>query len=767
MELLVNPEFPDEILVHYGMHLLEIVHRGRNSIEEKLLAGRLYNAGLKRSKLVEIFERDLKTIRGYAGALKSGDATRLKSVLSGQGPPSKISDIHAEFIRQTFRDVYEQHGCHSNSFIRSELERQFNLKVCYETMRKLLKAEKEKIRSGDWKSKSKSGKAKEQSIKSPDTKDNSCKIIAVPSSDFGQKHNYSPYFLPATSTGEAGTDGSQMVFHGGLFLALECILQISELAGGICEYVRQWLSSVLSGAVNIEQSIGLNFHSLAVILQQRIFSDEAQRQFLHTYASTDAVDRMRRANMKFIGADLEDTFLYDPHGIEYTGQATILKGWLGSKHKIAKAYYQDFIHTLGGKPAAAFLDDNYDDLRARFPRHVKAFRQLLSGKLNRTLTFVVDRAIYGLDDLRAYQNQRIHVITWEKGSGNPPWTPGHDEVGSFSFMRYRNHIDDTITYRVEHYSESWKREPSFKRHLARIYRGNDSCGVVLSVICTDSRREGRAVLEPILRRWVQENDILYLVNEFGINQITSYGKVSYTDIAQTIEDRQFDNPNTRKICAQKLTLRQKLGVEIVKHEDRMRQLQEDQENLERLTADLNASDVPEKKVKKDRKRLATSVKGKSKRLQKAAEKLQQLKIDYRKEIAHLDQQLEESPETLSRLETLIEDKYQKLTLGPKAVMDTVRIAARNIFGQLHEQFRPLYNNYRNDHRLLRELIRAPALITHRKNRIEVTLIPTRNYDKKQRRTVQKFLAQISNNNHSATISFDLYNNISRKLNGDF
>ena len=56
----MNPDFPDEILVHYGMHLLEKVRRGPDSIEEKLLAGRLYNAGIKRKELVKIFNRNRK-----------------------------------------------------------------------------------------------------------------------------------------------------------------------------------------------------------------------------------------------------------------------------------------------------------------------------------------------------------------------------------------------------------------------------------------------------------------------------------------------------------------------------------------------------------------------------------------------------------------------------------------------------------------------------------------------------------------------------------
>jgi hypothetical protein len=782
LELLVNPDFPDEILVHYGMHLLETVHRGPDSLEEKLLAGRLYNAKLKRSELARIFRRDIKTIRNYAEALKSGDAEKLRSVLAGQGPKPKIGSGEDYFIRQTFREIYPHYGCHSNTYIRSDLESKFNVKVSYETIRKIINNEKQKMNlhqvseaesdcnvecMADHTVKYQQENTDKKAGILSEEKENSCEKRSRLSSNSDKNYNYSPCFEIAK--GFHKINGKiQFVFHGGLFLVLDDIMRITQSIGQIKEIACQWLGSVLCGAVNIEQSIGLNFESLSLILQQNILSDEAQRQYLRHYGSTNAILELRKANMKYIGADVEDTFLYDPHGIEYTGQAHILKGWLGSKHKVAKAYYQDFIHTLDGKPAAAFLEDNYDDILGRFPRNITQFRQLLSGDQNRSLTFVVDRAIYSLDDLRKYREQSIYVITWEKGCINLLWAPEDKDVGGFSFMRYRNHGQDAITYRVEHYSELWKRDENFKRHLARVYKGDLYCGVVLSVICTDSSRGEVEVLEPILRRWVQENDILYLINEFGINQITSYGKVNYADVADMIEDRQFTNPNTRKISAKKLALRQKLGVQIVKHNDRVRQLEIEQEHLESIKEKINGQEQPDDKLKKNYNRLKASAKAKTKRLHKTTENLDQLKINYQQEMAYLDDQLKEEPNTLSRLESLIEKKYQTLNLGPKTVMDAIRIASRNIFGQHHEQIRPLYNNYRNDHRILRELIRVPALIEYKENLIDIKLIPTRNFQKKQKQCIQKFLNKFNDRytsqKQSPTLKISIYSSNIKEFN---
>ena len=146
LELLVNPATPDEILVHYGMHLLERVHLTADSIEGKLLVGRLYNAKLKRKKLVEIFGWDLKTIRGYAEALRSGDADRLRSVLSGQGAECKIGEKEKRFIRETFREVHEEQGCHTNLFIRKQLLLKLGIEVSRETIRLLINEEKEHLK---------------------------------------------------------------------------------------------------------------------------------------------------------------------------------------------------------------------------------------------------------------------------------------------------------------------------------------------------------------------------------------------------------------------------------------------------------------------------------------------------------------------------------------------------------------------------------------------------------------------------------------------
>ena len=59
----------------------------------------------------------------------------------------------------------------------------------------------------------------------------------------------------------------------------------------------------------------------------------------------------------------------------------------------------------------------------------------------------------------------------------------------------------------------------------------------------------------------------------------------------------------------------------------------------------------------------------------------------------------------------------------KAFMDAIRLSSRNIFYCLMDIFRPLYNNYRDDHVILRELTRSLGIIEKREVVINIQLLP--------------------------------------------
>lgn len=71
--------------VFYGLELMEVVPDDPNQMAFKMLAGRLYNAGVLVAKLEETFRADRKTIRSWGDAIVSRDPERLACVLLGRG----------------------------------------------------------------------------------------------------------------------------------------------------------------------------------------------------------------------------------------------------------------------------------------------------------------------------------------------------------------------------------------------------------------------------------------------------------------------------------------------------------------------------------------------------------------------------------------------------------------------------------------------------------------------------------------------------------
>ena len=110
--------------------------------------------------------------------------------------------------------------------------------------------------------------------------------------------------------------------------------------------------------------------------------------------------------------------------------------------------------------------------------------------------------------------------------------------------------------------------------------------------------------------------------------------------------------------------------------------------------------------------------------------------------------MKDIPHKVSRLETLIKEEYARLNFMPKSFMDAVKINSRNIIYQLLKIFRPIWNNYRNDLLILRELIAAMGHIQENDKIIMICINPARQYSKKQKHKILLFLFEISKSRKS-------------------
>lgn len=106
----------------------------------------------------------------------------------------------------------------------------------------------------------------------------------------------------------------------------------------------------------------------------------------------------------------------------------------------------------------------------------------------------------------------------------------------------------------------------------------------------------------------------------------------------------------------------------------------------------------------------------------------------------LRREMDQTLRTDSRLRLLIAHNYRRLDCA-KAVLDALRITARNLFFRLLETLRPIYRNYRDDHVILRELTRAPGILRRVAGAgpIEIELRPRATYTQSVRGRVEKFL----------------------------
>jgi hypothetical protein len=463
--------------------------------------------------------------------------------------------------------------------------------------------------------------------------------------------------------------------------------------------------SVLLGAVNIEQSRRLDFASLANLAGiELLVSPRHQRTALK--AGSTEHDRMLlfRRNADFIGADENRWYYYDPHGIRYTGMRKILKGWCGSVGKITKVHYQDFIHTSSGEPVFFKSFDNYYDLRERFAVTVSEFAQVL-GKPLRPLVFVIDRGIYGQDILGRINRNGDTLVTWEKGYGRDGW---NDElpVLNFRVTRYRNSFQDTVSCEFDCVRYPFVKIPGYDRIIVRA-RAEGKEDIEVSVLVNGNALTTQEAVTAIFSRWIQENDFLYEVRHFGLNQITSYDFEDYGSPGESLLEKAVESNGY---------IVQKLRREALNRE------------LKKLI------------LKKEK----TLDKGK---ILKDSDQLRVRAL--KEELAEIAESVRLMEKKCSKEDKLVEAGAQKLDTAPKQYMDIVKITARNIFFNLFKNFRPTYGNFRNDHVMLRELTRAPGFLSCEDGKTTVLLRPALTIQPKVREKLQHFLDMASDGTEEA------------------
>ena len=98
---------------------------------------------------------------------------------------------------------------------------------------------------------------------------------------------------------------------------------------------------------------------------------------------------------------------------------------------------------------------------------------------------------------------------------------------------------------------------------------------------------------------------------------------------------------------------------------------------------------------------------------------------------------------VSRLEDLIEQDFRKLDSTKKALMDGIKITARNLFCLLLQPFKKDYNNNRDDHVLFRHLTRSHGFLCDRGAVMEVLLFPEARFPPKVMGIINGMLEELN------------------------
>ena len=532
---------------------------------------------------------------------------------------------------------------------------------------------------------------------------------------------------------------------------------------------RQWLSQLLLGAVNIEQSKLLNTGHLGVMLGFRPHKDLGrQRQCLWEIATGEVARELLRANARHVGARGQSDFLLDPHTKHYTGEKNVLKGWCPAIGHAGKAMHSDFIHSTAGHPLYFETTDNYLDLRERIFPLLDRFRTELEFGAATPMTFVIDRGIFSAEIFARFaERPDLHLVTWDKDYRKDGWDAGRPAGGEFVFERTRNHSQDLRPYHFSWQEHSWDKDRRMRRLIVRATnpRGRS---IEVAVLTDAPDRAAQEIILLIFRRWVQENDFKYLDKHFGIDQVTSYQATPYERLAGELADKEMLSTTHRALTKQRREETAKLKVLLLKRERSQRRQTRRAGEIAALEAQLEEllAKRPDKQPDKQpdrqpgqpeppgpagggwsaghasrlRKRLGGQ-RGQQKRAAGNVARWEKEIGQQHAKIEDIGRQLAETGEHQSRIGHLIEQRAEKMKGEPKRLMDALRILARNLFYIMLGPFKESYDNYRDDHVIFRSLTGSGGTIEADENEVRCRLVLTPDYPSAIRRHLEAYLEQ--------------------------
>lgn len=788
-----SKENPKEYYTYIGPIFIDTVPNNKNHFLYKLMCAKLYLAGFKLEGLSSTFGYCTKTISHWGNVLKQGDSQQVADVFGvfGRG---KITQPIESFITARYLQLLSDGEKAYSKKIISEIKDYFDISITGSGLRPhFRKADKEKqerlnsniqqeiteneIEEND---KNNSIYSDGSTIFPPtttivpatfsedeNTTDNqnaTCEnsTISLPISrkltsfsdiqDLSEKECIHDEFSKQNSIAiscKRPPYQEILCHHTGLVLLLMLIDQCTKNLSKGKEICRQMLSHFLLGASNVEQGKTISKRVLQLFLGKVKSDAQSIRNEIYSIATLDLRLELLKANWQMIKKKFGEKmiFYYDPHSKKYNGIKFFLKGYFSSGHETAKVLMSDYIHTLDGNPCFVEHYDNFFDLRVRFFFTLQVFKKIFPENKRAGFTWIIDRGIYGLDVLKELTEKTgDFIITWEKGYKKDGWNDTK-ESESFVMRIPKNNAKDLKDYNCSFQFEIWSKNKEYRRIIFNITNPKGRT-INLSILSSNLILPPKEIIIYMLRRWLQENDFAYLIRLFGIDQIDSYKSKEY-------RKGEFEDENDYLIKSQEFTQiqrdttkkRNELKNELYQKDKKLETFNEKEKHKFQIRA-KDTEDIAKKissySVEKDndkRNKLQKKMNAKTKMTIKM-EEASKLKYDklikehdvqinsLKTELELLKGNLENVVREESRLDAVIKGHYLKPDTASKSILDTLRILARNMIYIFLKDFRPIYNNFRDDHVIIRALIRSNGKIQMCGNYLVIELFPQGDFSQK-------------------------------------
>jgi len=672
--------------VFLGVSLLEKVGADPDELNRKMLIGRLYNAGAKVTHLQDIFSHDPRTIKKWGDALLSNDPDLVFRAFAGRSGDTKVTPQLIRYVMQQYRNRASLRKDYRQQTI-DRVKEVFGVSICKTLASNIFKAVKEEdgvLNDSDTLTESPS-ESTEIKVMSEHTEPSI-------TSNIDKTVQQSPCFPMMTYSLE--NSDNVVIQHAGLVLfgyALE----------GYDPFQSQIICQLLQGALNIERSKSLCFNSLRYFLKNVEPVLRTQRKILDELASPENTIDLYRKNARLLsdGPGNGTIFYFDPHSKEYTGQLKVLKGWCGSAHSVSKIINQDSFHTRSGRPCYIRHYSPYYDMRERFFMSLNLFNQLFPEGQRSGRTFIIDRGIFGQDCFMRFTFD--YLITWEKGYTGDGWDNDGETV-RFTRSKQKNNRASKRGYSFECQEYQWSKNSSFRRIIVKAtnYKGST---ITVSILCSNPTMAITEVVWLICNRWLQENDFKYLAENLGINQLDSRKHEDFADKAALLTDREADSDEYKRLKKCVAAANSALAKTLL-------EIHKTEQELSPLIRQLEKCDIEDKKT-------LQSLRKKIQNREKKLVRLNEQKGFLVEELESAEIKQAESLHKESRIQQLIRGSYKLLDTTRKEYIDALRVNAANMFRNLHQRYRRIYDDYRDDHYYLRLLTRVSGFITVSENKL--------------------------------------------------